>query len=131
MKTKIAGYGLEAFFEWEGFVREQQAIYDKVDVVVVPSICNEAFSLTTLEAMMQEKKLIVSNRGAIPELVTDRKTGLIFTAEDPSQLMECMRLYLDRDAVTTEFARLGFEKAMQAFTDDRMAAAYTGIYSSL
>jgi len=131
LRKKISAKGLDSWFEWEGFVRDQQAIYDRLDVVVVPSICNEAFSLTTLEAMMWEKRLIVSDRGAIPELATNRKTGLVFAAEDPNQLKECLQMYLERDPVTATLAGHAYERAMQTFTDDRMTAAYDQIYSRL
>lgn len=131
LRKKIAAKGLDPWFEWEGFVREQQAIYEKVDVVVVPSTCNEACPLATLEAMMWGKNLIGSDRGAIPELVTDRTTGLVFAAEDPNQLKECLQLYLDRDAATAPLAGQAYERAMQTFTEDRMTAGYSEIYSRL
>ncbi|HLZ89587.1 MAG TPA: glycosyltransferase [Puia sp.] len=131
LRKKIAEKKISAYFEWEGFVREQKAIYDKVDVVVVPSLSQEPCSLTIIESMMYGKRLIVSDRGGNPELVEHRRTGLIFPAEDARQLMECLRLYLEKDAGTASIPAQAHDRAMHCFTDDRMTAVYTEIYSKL
>ncbi|MDO4916754.1 MAG: glycosyltransferase family 4 protein [Rothia sp. (in: high G+C Gram-positive bacteria)] len=48
---------------------EPENFYQEVDMVVVPSQCEEVFGLVAAEAMSAKKPLIVSNAGALPELV--------------------------------------------------------------
>lgn len=51
--------------------------YSACDAVIMPSRW-EAFGLVAVEAMKYGKSVIVSNRGALPELVTNGKNGYVF-----------------------------------------------------
>lgn len=55
-----------------GYISKEElsSYYNLSDVVVVPSNCNEAFGLVTVEAMALSKPLIVSDGGALPEVVS-------------------------------------------------------------
>lgn len=55
--------------------------YAVADVQVVPSMCNEAFGLTVIEGMASSKALIVSNDGAIPEII-EQDTAIIVDREN-------------------------------------------------
>jgi len=123
--------GTEACFSWEGFVQDQDSIYGQVDAVIVPSLSEEPCSLTILESMMRGKSLIVSDRGGNPELVEDKKTGLIFKADDPVQLADCIRLFLQRSPSTLPMGEKAHQRALDSFTEYKMAAAYTAIYSDM
>ena len=52
-------------------------IYCSVDVVVVPSICNEAAPLTVVESQQCGKFVIAANRGGISEYAVPTMTDLI------------------------------------------------------
>jgi len=131
LRNHIRETGTEAWFSWEGFVREQDSIYSQVDAVIVPSLSGEPCSLTILESMMRGKALIVSDRGGNPELIEDKKTGLIFKADDPAQLAGCISLLLERAPSTLPMGEKAHEKALDSFTEYKMAAAYTAIYADM
>ena len=50
--------------------------YNLANVQIIPSLCEEAFGLTAIEALAMDKRIIVSDAGALPELV-DKKYGKI------------------------------------------------------
>ena len=52
-------------------------LYKKSSVIVMPSIYPEAFGRVALEAISQGTPVIVSNRGALPEIIEDKKPGRI------------------------------------------------------
>ena len=52
-------------------------LYALSDIGVVPSKCNEAFGLTALEGLTSNLKMIVSNDGALPEVVFGQKAVII------------------------------------------------------
>lgn len=71
-------------------------IYNACDVLVVPSICNEAAGLVILEAMMCGKNVIATNRGGIPEYVSD-KAALLDTDENfEDHLLSAMNEYIHK-----------------------------------
>lgn len=59
--------------------------YNACDVVVMPSRW-EAFGLVAIEAMKYGKSLIVSNQGALPELVEDKRMGYVFNINESGDL---------------------------------------------
>lgn len=63
--------------------------YYSCDVVIMPSRW-EAFGLVAIEAMKYKKPVIVSDRGALPELIKDNYNGYIFEMENEASLMEVL-----------------------------------------
>jgi glycosyltransferase involved in cell wall biosynthesis len=131
LRSHIKEAAVEDYFTWEGFVREQDSIYSQVDAVVVPSLSEEPCSLTIIESMMRGKPLIVSDRGGNPELIEDKKTGLIFKADDPARLADCISLFLQRSPSTIGMGKKAHEKALNAHTLHKMADTYASIYTEM
>ena len=66
------------------------AYYEACDAVIMPSRW-EAFGLVAIEAMKYGKPVIVSNRGALPELVQDGMNGWVFNMGDKSDLVSVLQ----------------------------------------
>jgi glycosyltransferase involved in cell wall biosynthesis len=66
-----------------------------MDVLVCPSLWNEPFGRVVLDAFKNAMPAIVSNRGALPELVTDCITGKVVRAEKKETLEQAMAEYLE------------------------------------
>lgn len=102
-----------------GWVPHEQigAYYKGCDVVVLPSRW-EAFGLVGIEAMKHGKPIIVSNRGALPELVQEGKNGYIFDFEKPDSLIKILNT-LDKKMLVLlrKKAREVFE---QTYISDKM-----------
>jgi len=54
--------------------------------VVIPSLVHETFGLAVLESFNQGKAVIASRVGALPEIVSEEKNGLLFAAGDADDL---------------------------------------------
>ena len=68
--------------------KEAQSAIKCAQVLILPSQCYENFPLTIIEALACGTPVICSRLGAMQEIVTDRETGLHFTAGDPEDLAE-------------------------------------------
>ncbi len=64
----------------------QKYFFPNVDVTVVPSIVEEGLGMSAIESLMFGKPVIVSNRGALPEIVSDNKVGYVFDIYDNNDL---------------------------------------------
>ncbi len=69
---------------------ELRAILARHDVLVVPSLCEETFSLVTREALQAGLPVIAARRGALPEVIRDGVNGLLFEAENAADLRRCL-----------------------------------------
>lgn len=74
-----------------GWVKNENidAYYQACDAVIMPSRW-EGFGLVAIEAMRNSKPVIVSNRGALPEIVKDKISGYVFNLEDTNQLQDIL-----------------------------------------
>ena len=69
---------------------ELSAILARHDVLVVPSICEETFSLVAREALQAGLPVIAAKRGALPEVIQDGVNGLLFEPENADDLRCCL-----------------------------------------
>lgn len=65
------------------------------DVVVQPSRYEEAFGLSVVEAMACGKPIVVTDSGAMPELVDHGGAGLVVPKDDPAAMAAAIRRLLD------------------------------------
>ena len=86
-------------------------VYDSADVVVMPSIVEEAFGQVALEAMSKRKALIVTDSGALPEVVGDG--GLIVDRKGDltGNLCDAMKRLFEDDSLRHELAERGYKRA--------------------
>jgi glycosyltransferase involved in cell wall biosynthesis len=77
---------------------EIDAYYAAGDIFVLPSMFQETFGLVLLEAFSAGLPVIAFRSGGIPELVEDRRNGIIVPQGDEQALYDSMReLMLDRE----------------------------------
>lgn len=86
-------------------------------VAVVPSEWHEPFGLVVIEAFAKGTPVLGSDRGSIGELVEPGKSGLLFKAGEPADLVEKMEALLamgDGSAQLRAGARRAFEERYTA-----------------
>lgn len=88
--------------------------YQACDAVIMPSRW-EGFGLVAIEAMKNSKAVIVSNRGALPELIKEDFTGYIFNIDDEISLKNRL-LNLDKEKINI-LGKNGRNIYLQKFVD--------------
>ncbi len=96
---------------------------DTADAVIMPSRW-EGFGLVAVEAMRRAVPVLVSDRGALAEVVGDG--GIVFRLDAPEELVS-MLPQLDRKALL-EMGRRGRARFIQHFTASRMTDETLAIY---
>ena len=71
-----------------GAVTDPKTVYAACDLVVVPSLVEEAFGLIPLEAVACGALPLVSDRGFLPQIVKSLGKRLIHRAGEPKDLQE-------------------------------------------
>lgn len=102
--------------------------YQLFDAVIVPSRW-EGFGLVAIEAMKNYKALIVSNRGALPELVVDGHNGYIFNMENEDSLLSILSTINKRDL--KDMGENGHCIFKQKFTSNYMNKRIIDLYCYL
>lgn len=98
-----------------GFISHEQLAkkLSEVRVAVFPSLWQEPFGLVVVEAMACGTPVIVSDRGALPELVQEGVSGTVFSAGDVHALTEALKPFI---ANATEVQHMG--QAAKKFAEE-------------
>ncbi|MDP6466875.1 MAG: glycosyltransferase family 4 protein [Pirellulaceae bacterium] len=86
--------------QWMGqrSCQEVAAIIGEAKCVLLPSICYETFGRTVIEAYCKGTPVIVSDGGAIAELVRENETGYLFESGNADQLLAKLNVLLANTA---------------------------------
>jgi glycosyltransferase involved in cell wall biosynthesis len=112
-----------------GFRPDIYSVMRAADIVCVPSVCREGFGLAAAEAMALGKPVIVSNRGALPDVVQQGEAGIIIDPDRPQELTSALQ-WLITDSQYSQ--RLGAHAASCArlrFSYERWARDVAAILS--
>lgn len=114
-----------------GYKREVGDYINVTQVLVHASILPEPFGRVLLEAMALRKPLVASDGGAVPEIVTDGVTGLLFRPGDSRQLAQCLEQLLDDPAGARNMGEAGFVRLVERFGIESNVAATQRLYAQL
>jgi len=105
---------LESRVQFSGWIPSaaMPEIYNRHAVLVFPSIWEEPFGLSILEAMSYGTPVVASRLGGPAEIISDRRTGLLFEPGDVRDLMDKLQSLQDPvfRTVLGEAARSDFTK---------------------
>ena len=99
--------------------------YLSCDVVIMPSRW-EAFGLVAIEAMKYKKPVIVSNRGALPELVEDGVNGYIFDLDNINSLYDILGKLKKENL--KKMGENAYNVFLDKFTSEKMREAIKKVY---
>ncbi len=85
-QAKVAG--IEKCFHFLGRRDDVHFLLPCVDIVIVPSIWQEAFGLTVVEGMACGKPVVATNVGGIREIIQNDSMGILIKPNDPIDLAE-------------------------------------------
>jgi glycosyltransferase involved in cell wall biosynthesis len=107
------------------------AVYNLIGdaaVLVLPSQCYETFARVIIEAFAKGTPVIASRLGAMPEIIDEGRTGLLFRPGDPHDLAAQIRSIL-ADPVKLQRMRQGARRTFdQNFTADANHRSLMKIY---
>jgi glycosyltransferase involved in cell wall biosynthesis len=104
-------------------------VYAAADVVVVPSLVQEAFCLSAAEALAMSKPLVASRVGGLVEF-TGEENSVLVPPGDEAALFRGLRLLVENDHLR---ARLGTEarRSISSYTWFRAARQLEDLYENL
>lgn len=108
--------------------KDIDAYYQACDAVVMPSRW-EGFGLVAIEAMRNSKPVIVSNVGALPELIKENFTGNIFDINNEASLKNIL-MHLDKEKISI-LGKNGRNVYLQKFIDKIFVNKIYKIYKFL
>lgn len=134
MTAFVAASGLD----WK--VEFLPAIYDKVklnallesaDVICVPSLSGETFSMAVLEGMALAKPILVSDFGPMPEAIDHEVNGYVARAGDAASLRDAFTFFSTHREALPRLGAAAFVKARDHFSAAVVAREYVSDFRLL
>jgi L-malate glycosyltransferase len=113
-----------------GFVNNVKDYLCAADIVTLPTHW-EGLGSILLDAAIQGCALVATQVGGVPEIVQDRKTGLLVAAKNPAQLAEALMFAMDRADLRKVWVEAARQHVKLNFNEEKMAKETLAIYDDL
>lgn len=109
--------------------------YALMDIIAFPRkgfrVCEVVSPIKPFEAMATQSAVVVSDVGALTEIVQHEKTGLVHRADDVDSLAEQLERFLRDPLLRTEMARNGRDWIVEHRTWSRVSSTVDQVYRQL
>jgi len=106
--------------------REVDQILRKMDVVVMPSLCEETAGLAAIEQMMSGGAVIVSDIAGLAEVVGD--AGLKFVPGNSEELFSCLKVLAKDRSKIKQLGSMARARALKEFSVERFIIQHAALY---
>ena len=119
---------LDGAVEFTGFVEDVPARIAELDIVVHASTMGEPFGQVIIEAMAEQKPVVATNGGGVPEIVQDGITGLLVPMGDAPSMAQAIIYLLDHPEAAARMGREGQKRVLAHFTLNKTARLVESVF---
>jgi glycosyltransferase involved in cell wall biosynthesis len=134
MRAYVDSHGLKSAIELTPPIFDRARLVERIqsaDVVCVPTIAGETFSMAILEAMALGKPILTSDFPPMLEAVDHRVNGYVSKRGDPESVAEGVRYFSKLGPEIDTMSRAAFKKVKECFSDERISDEYLADFRSL
>jgi lipopolysaccharide heptosyltransferase II len=128
IQVLVRRLGLWHCTQFLGTQRDIPAIVSHLDLLVMPTVTQEAFGRVIIEAQAAGVPVVATKVGGIVDIIEDEKTGLLVPPADPSAIAEAaMRIFKDKDFAAA-LAAAAIEKVKDKYKVELMVKNTLDVY---
>jgi glycosyltransferase involved in cell wall biosynthesis len=128
---RISELKLTHCVEMTGELKNVPAFFEVADIAVLPSLKNEGFPNSVMEAMAASLPVVATDTGGTGELVIDGLTGYLVPAGDPEALQNRLGKLCADPELRNKMGEAGRQRIIERFTADRMVRRFESLYEVL
>ncbi|MBR9914234.1 MAG: glycosyltransferase family 4 protein, partial [Algicola sp.] len=117
IKQYVADKGLSEHIIFAGFRKDIPEILPEFDLFMFTSN-NEPTGGVLLESYACKVPIVAANAGGIPEVIVDKKTGLLAEVGNPTDFADKVELLMNDKALQNELVENGYQHLKDNFTKD-------------
>lgn len=130
LESLVTELGLSRNVDLVGMQDDIGGYLSRFDIFVLSSRA-EGMPLTVLEAMAVALPVVATRVGAIPEIVSDGRTGFIVPPENPRAMASALAKYIADTELRRQHGGAGLRRVRQEFGLQPMLAGYRKLYDAL
>ena len=109
---------------------DRDEFHSRVDLVVVPSVCDESFGLVAAESLARHTPLLVTDAGALPEIVGVEYPWIV-PRNDASSIKARLLQMVDQPAETKSAIETGYTRWLNRYSPQAGIARMRQLLDSL
>lgn len=129
LRRQAARLGVLDNFIFEGWLERVETAIASFDIGIVASLGSEGSSRVTLECMASGVPIVATAVGGIPEIITDRETGLIVEPGNPQKLAAAIKDYLSHPELARRVTKNALSRARNYHSVDRWIHDVLAVFS--
>ena len=130
MQQELKQFSNRVFFKGAITGNEVKLLLSQSEICVVPSLW-ENYPTVVLEAMAAGCAVAASNRGGIPELITDHQHGLLFNAVKPASIFSMVHELIKDETLRFRLVTSGRKKVQEENTSQQLTEKILSVYQSV
>lgn len=115
---------------FSGYTNAVGEYLSAMDIYVNPTL-DEGFGIAVVEGMLSKVPVILSDRGAHPELITDGENGFLYRGGDPDALAKLVKWFIEHPEKRREAGIKGYENARARFSSSLYANNYLDLVENV
>lgn len=133
MRKEAGKLGIGDKLIFTGWIEREEIKYTYAcaDIVLVPSVCLDAFPRIVLEAMACGRTVIGTCYGGAPEIIVDGVTGYVVNPLNFKEMAEKILTVLGDRHKKELFGRAGYERVKSDFNSDKKIKSILACYHDL
>lgn len=134
MTKFVSEKGINESIEFKHPIFDKQKLFEELncaDVICVPTIWGETFSMAILEVMSIKKPVIVSDFAPMTEAVEHLKTGYISKVSNSDSLCDAMIYFSENKDKINDMGNNAFQKLKDEFTAEKIVKEYVDDFKKL
>lgn len=130
LQNKINSYDLQRNIHLRGFSNDVIQYLDNSSIFLHPAD-NEGFGIAVIEAMQRCCAVIVSNKGGLPEIITDDEDGLIADAYNAKDWACCILRLINNQDLIDKLGKAAYVTASNKFSVEKYVTSHDNLYQNL
>jgi len=131
LQSGVEAMGLGHRVKFVGNMDDPEPAFRAADVVVVPSLWNEAFGRVVVEAMGCGTPVIATRVGGMAELFDHERQGLYVDKADTGALADAVSRVQGDPALRSRLSSAGRELALERYSTRSVVTQYASLYEAL
>ena len=127
LERQIREHHLEKHVFLVGFRPDVLSVHKAFDIFVMSSV-TEGLGTSLLDAMACGKPIVATTAGGMPEVVLDRKTGLLTPPRDHEAMAAAIVTLLTDDQARAAMGAAGLARVREHFSAERMVQDTLAVY---
>lgn len=129
LQILVKRLGIASCTQFLGTQRDIPAVMESLDLLVMPTIAQEAFGRVIIEAQAAGVPVVATKVGGVVDIIEDEVTGLLVPPADPKALTEASYRIFENKEFAAKMSKAAYKKVNDCYGVELMVKRTLAVYN--